>query len=228
MTAPTISATPKKALDQRATSRHDTAVARIADDRLVGEIEPRRLPGGNAGRRAILPPRAAARGPVLGVAAHCVGGHVEHPAVPERAQQLHIFRMRPDEGHRRAGRLAGQELLFENRRGVPDLLGNEAARTGLGLDRREQRLRLLALSRRKGVVRPFAREKRPDAADPDPVEGTPVRLLAVAVEVIAAPAGRSSGDLRPNRTSAIASVLMSSSAAIAPLPALWLRTWISP
>jgi hypothetical protein len=30
MTAPTISATPKKALDQRATSRHDNAVAGVA------------------------------------------------------------------------------------------------------------------------------------------------------------------------------------------------------
>ena len=36
----------------------DAHVTRIADDRLVGEIEPQRLPGANAGR-AILPPRAA-------------------------------------------------------------------------------------------------------------------------------------------------------------------------
>src|ERR1700727_3775097 len=97
--------------------------------------------------------------------------------------------MRPDEGHRRARRLAGRELSFGNGRRVPYLLGNEASRACLRLDRREQRLRLLALSRRKRVVRPFARQERPDAADPDPVEGPPVRLLAVAVEVIAAPAG---------------------------------------
>ena len=97
--------------------------------------------------------------------------------------------MRPDEGHGRAGRLAGRELPAGNGRGVPHLLGNEAARACLRLDCREQRLRLFALSRRKRVVRPFARQERPDAADPDPVEGASVRLLAVAVEVIAAPAG---------------------------------------
>src|SRR6202035_5440816 len=49
--------------------------------------------------------------------------------------------------------------------------------------------RLCAFPRRKRVVRPFARQEWPDAADPDPVEGAPVRLLAVAVEVIAAAAG---------------------------------------
>jgi hypothetical protein len=35
MTAPTISATPKKALDQRATSRHDNAQSRT--DRLMNQ-----------------------------------------------------------------------------------------------------------------------------------------------------------------------------------------------
>ena len=68
--------------------------------------------------------------------------------------------------------LPGAKVPFGNGRGVPHLLGNEAAGTGLRLDRREQRFRLLTLSRRKRVVRPFARQERPGAADPDPVEGT--------------------------------------------------------
>ena len=165
-------------------------VARVADDQLFAQIEPQRLSGENPGRGAVLAPWAAAGGPVLAeVAAHRVRGHVEHSAVCERAEQLHIFPVRPDEGHGRARRFAGRELPVGNGCGVPHLLGNQAARACLRLDCCEQRLRLLALSRRKRVVRPFARQERPDAADPDPVEGASVRLLAVAVEVIAAPAG---------------------------------------
>ena len=61
-------------------------VARAADDRLVGQIEPQRLPRKDAGRLAILAPRAAAGGPLLPeVAVRGVGRHVEHLAVCERA-----------------------------------------------------------------------------------------------------------------------------------------------
>src|ERR1700728_4867884 len=61
-------------------------VARVADDRLLRQIEPQRLSGENAGGRAILTPRAAAGGPFLAeVAAHRVRGHVEDSAVRERA-----------------------------------------------------------------------------------------------------------------------------------------------
>jgi hypothetical protein len=64
-----------------------------------------------------------------------------------------------------ARRPVGRESPFRNGRGVPHLLGNETARTSLRLYRREQRLSLLALSRRKCVMRPLARKKWPRAAD---------------------------------------------------------------
>jgi hypothetical protein len=42
MTAPTISATPKKALDQRATSRHDNADAGDVSSLAVAKVRPMR------------------------------------------------------------------------------------------------------------------------------------------------------------------------------------------
>jgi hypothetical protein len=48
MTAPTISATPKKALDQRATSRHDNANEIVVIRHLTDQTEPRYLYPDNA------------------------------------------------------------------------------------------------------------------------------------------------------------------------------------
>jgi hypothetical protein len=44
MTAPTISATPKKALDQRATSRHDSALPKVPDGDAKYESRNHRCP----------------------------------------------------------------------------------------------------------------------------------------------------------------------------------------
>ena len=72
---------------------------------------------------------------------------------------------------------------------VPHLLGQQLARARAGLQRREQPLRLGAAAGRQLVVRPLAGQQRPDAADAGAVIGAAVLVLAVAVAVIAAPAG---------------------------------------
>ena len=75
-----------------------------------------------------------------------------------------------------------------NRRSVPDLLRDEPAGAGLRFDGREQRLRLGLAPGGQRVMRALAGQQRPDPADADAVERPPVRLFAVAVEIVAPPA----------------------------------------
>ena len=121
---------------------------------------------------------------------------------------------------------------------VPHLLGQQLAGAGAGLHRRQQPLRLGAAAGRQFVVRALAGQQRPDTADAGAVIRAAVVVLAVAVAVVAPPARSvrqidrstwsitftvstmrgSSAARSPKRTSASASVLISSSASTCARP----------
>ena len=104
------------------------------------------------------------------------------------SEQLEELGVRPDERHRAAARLAGEEAAFRDRVAVPDLLGDagrpagHAAPSSRGTDRGSSPASSAPWPRSPG-------QQRPGAADAGAVEGAAVGVLAVAVVVIAAVGG---------------------------------------
>ena len=147
--------------------------------------------------------------------------------VAERAGELEVFGIRPDEGHGRAGGPAEEQLFLGDVRGVPDLFGEQAAFVGEAGEGAGEAAGLVGVAGGEFVVGALADEQRPGASSARAVEGGAVPVLAVAVAVVAGqagPAGRStlsrasmtlsvsrirwsSGVRRPKRTRARASGL---------------------
>src|SRR5215207_11448494 len=112
---------------------------------------------------------------------------VEDLPVPQRAHQLDVLRVRPDERHRRTRGAAVEEFPPREVGRVPDLFGYHPAVARLRGHHAEQALGLRATARGQLVVAALARQQRPPAPDARAVEGAAVLVLAVAVEVVAVP-----------------------------------------
>src|SRR6266540_5829082 len=95
--------------------------------------------------------------------------------------------MRPHERHRRARRSAIEKIPLRQIDAVPDLLGNQPARARLRGYRLPQSLGDVAPPGGELVVRAFADQQRPAAADASAVERRAVFMLTVPVAVIAMP-----------------------------------------
>ena len=124
------------------------------------------IAGASAVTRSILPAgidrhfwlkRQIARGEpasAADVALDRLGRHVEDAAVAQRPAQLDVLGVRPHQRHGRAGGPAEEQLALGNVRRVPDLLGDQAALVGEGLQR------AAAARARSRVARPPARSGR--------------------------------------------------------------------
>src|SRR3981081_3392241 len=97
--------------------------------------------------------------------------------------------VRPDKRHRRAGGSADEEFPLGNVRCIPHLLGNEVAVAGETFEGGEQRFRPNAIPGCQLVMRALAGKQRPRTSDAGAVELLAVLVLAIAIAVIAPPAG---------------------------------------
>src|SRR5437764_2114336 len=93
--------------------------------------------------------------------------------------------MRPGQRHRRAGGTAGVEPARRDRLGVPDLLGDHAARAGHRRHRLEVGQRIVAGAQL--VMAALAGQERPATTDAGTVETLAVLVLAIAITAIAMP-----------------------------------------
>src|SRR6478672_7998704 len=114
-----------------------------------------------------------------------IGGFPEFQA----RRELDEFAMCPDERHRRSARPAGFQVGAFDWRGVPDLFRNKTGSAGHRFDGAQQAQCLGRSPGRELIMAALAGKQRPDAAAAGAVEGTAVVVLAVAVVVIAMPAG---------------------------------------
>ncbi len=80
-----------------------------------------------------------------------------------------------------------EQLPLRNVRAVPDLLREQTAVPGEGLERLRQLFGCARASGRQLVVRALAGEKRPRAADAGPIERCAVAVFAVTVALVAVP-----------------------------------------
>ena len=111
------------------------------------------------------------------------GEQFRRASVMPRRQQVQKFRVRPNERHGAARRLAGFEPACGYCRPVPDLFRNEAPRSGHSRHHLQVGQRIDA--QQDIEIAALAGEQRPGAADAGAVEGAPILVLAVAVGVIA-------------------------------------------
>jgi len=157
--------------------------------RLGRELEAQDLAGGQRRQWVVEAPDRVRRADLLDEIAAGGGlGHVEDPPVGERAQQLDVLRMGPDERHRRPRGAAAEELELRQILGIPHLLGDEVAVACEPLHRGEEPLGLRRAPGGELVMRALAGEERPGPPDPGAVEGRTILVLAVAVVVVAPPA----------------------------------------
>ena len=62
------------------------------------------------------------------IALHAVRRHVEHTTIAQRAQQLDVFPVGPDQWHCGTGWLAAKQFALRNVFGLPDLFRQQSAR----------------------------------------------------------------------------------------------------
>src|SRR5258706_14715630 len=114
---------------------------------------------------------------------------VENLAIAQRAAQLYIFGMCPNQRTGRTGWLTPEKFQVGDVVGIPDLLGKQATiADGAVLHHRQQGLRFFWAPRGQFVMSTFAGQQRPGAADASAVESRAILVLAVSVTVVAVPA----------------------------------------
>src|ERR1700722_13850609 len=100
-----------------------------------------------------------------------------------------MLRMRPDQRHGAAGGTPEKQFPLGNILAVPDLLRQQAAAAGRGLQRCKQASGFLRPPGGQLVMRPLTSEERPQPANSSAIEWRAVRMLAVAIIVVAIPIG---------------------------------------
>ncbi len=147
------------------------------------------LPAGERAAFVVHPPAGIGRAHAFDLIAPVgLRRHVEDPLVTQRAQQLDVLGMGPDQRHRRSRGPAAEELALGQVVAVPDLLGQQMPVAGEAFERAQQRLGAGSVAGGEFVMRALAGEQRPGPADSGAVEGRPVRMLAIAVAIVAPPA----------------------------------------
>ena len=125
----------------------------------------------------------------LDIAPRGLWRQIEDPTLRKRPAQCQILGMRPDQGHRRPGRTAEEQLLFDHISRIPDLLRDQSACVGERGHGGKQSFRLDHPARRQFVVRPLADQQGPAPSNALAVESRAVGVLAVPIVGVAVPDG---------------------------------------
>ena len=112
---------------------------------------------------------------------------VKTNAIFVAAHQRHVLRVRPTQRHGRAGRATALHVSARQILCVPELLWQHAAVVGEFFQRLDKRQRIA--SGGQLVMTAFARQNRPGAAFPGPIVSAAVRLLSIAIVIVAPPTG---------------------------------------
>ncbi len=132
--------------------------------------------------------RAASRSSPRGSARTGLRRRVEDAAVVQRAAQLDVLGVRPDQRHGRAGRPAEVQPASGMSAESQTCSGSRPLSLANDSMARSSSLRLASPARRQFVVGALAGQQRPGAADAGAVERRAVGVFAVAVVVVAVPA----------------------------------------